>query len=125
MDGLVDKNLINEQLIKPLLLYFSDSDIYSKVDLLTKLKDETITSFELDTARTLDETILSILSGDTAFIIDGIEEALIISSRGWKSRGIEEPQTESVIRGLREGFTEDIRTNTAASQKIARPLFKT
>lgn len=60
-----------------------------------------------------DDIMLSILSGDTAIFIEGVKEALLLGSKGWKSRAIEEPQTESIIRGPRDGFTEDLRTNTA------------
>jgi len=38
---------------------------------------------------------------------------LVISTRGWEKRGVEEPSTEAVIRGPRDGFTETYRTNVA------------
>ena len=44
---------------------------------------------------------------------EGFDKALIISTKGWDKRSISEPQTESVVRGPREGFTENFRTNTA------------
>jgi spore germination protein KA len=37
----------------------------------------------------------------------------VIGMRGWAERNIDEPDTEAVVRGSREGFTETLRTNTA------------
>lgn len=55
----------------------------------------------------------AILSGDTVILFDGLESGVIAGSRQWKDRSIEEPNTESVVRGPRDGFTETLRTNTS------------
>jgi spore germination protein KA len=57
--------------------------------------------------------VQGILSGDTLVVIEGVEQAILVSTRGWKDRGIEEPSSENNVRGPRDGFTESIRTNTA------------
>ncbi len=54
-----------------------------------------------------------ILSGDTLLLIDGIDNAYVIATRLWPVRGIGEPQSETTIKGSRDGFTETIRFNTA------------
>ncbi|WP_405078655.1 spore germination protein [Paenibacillus chitinolyticus] len=64
----------------------------------------------------------AMLSGDTVILFDGIEYGVVASSRQWKGRSIEEPSTEPVVRGPREGFTEVLRTNTALlRRKIKDP----
>lgn len=66
-----------------------------------------------------------VLSGDTVLIIDGEAEGLVISSRGWQSRSVTEPQAEPLVRGPRDGFTENIRTNTAlVRRRIKDPRLK-
>src|SRR5699024_3049178 len=35
----------------------------------------------------------------------------IIGTQGWDKRQIQEPVTETMIRGPRDGFVEDLRTN--------------
>ncbi|MFZ5944671.1 MAG: spore germination protein [Bacillota bacterium] len=54
-------------------------------------------------------------------IIDGLTEALLISTQGWESRGITEPKTEAVVRGSREGFTETFPKDLKADIWIKVP----
>ncbi|WP_404332319.1 spore germination protein [Mesobacillus maritimus] len=73
---------------------------------------------------TFREGITSILAGDSMIILDGYDDVLILASRGWNERSVEEPQTEQVVRGPREGFTENIRSNTAlVRRKVQTPYF--
>jgi len=72
--------------------------------------------------RFIDDVIKSCLYGNTILLLDGYDEALDIDTKGWQTRAIEEPPTEAVIRGPREGFTETLRTNTALlRRKILDP----
>src|SRR5699024_3799087 len=49
----------------------------------------------------------------TIIFIDGEKEALMIQTIGGEFRTIEEPITETLIRGPRSGFVENIETNLA------------
>jgi spore germination protein KA len=62
---------------------------------------------------TVDETLGDLLSGNTILILDQVKEALSIGLRKWEKRSIGEPQTETVVHGPREGFTETLRVNTS------------
>jgi hypothetical protein len=46
-------------------------------------------------------------------MIDGLETALVIDAKGGSRRSVAEPETETAIRGSREGFTESLRVNTS------------
>lgn len=72
-----------------------------------------------DTTLTSDESqaIESVLSGDGVFILEGDDEFLIFDSRMFDKRAIMEPPTETVIRGPREGFTEDLKTNLSMLER--------
>jgi len=118
IDGLVDNNLVNEQVLKPLIHYCGADETGSA--LLNTVECEVLTSFELDRVATLDDSLLAILSGDTLLVADGAATGLLVGSRGWKTRALEEPQTESIIRGPRIGFTEDLRTNTSLLRRRIR-----
>ncbi|WP_310550863.1 spore germination protein [Paenibacillus glufosinatiresistens] len=52
-----------------------------------------------------------IVQGRLALLIDGHEEALAFDIRRIEYRSIEQPQTEQVIRGAREGFVEKLEPN--------------
>ena len=48
--------------------------------------------------------------------------ALLVDAKGWAKRAVDEPDVESVIRGPREGFIENVRTNTSLlRRKIKNP----
>jgi spore germination protein len=46
-------------------------------------------------------------------LVDGEASALIAEVQGYETRGIQEPQKESTLRGSKEGFVENIRINTS------------
>jgi spore germination protein len=120
LDGLVDKYLINDQVLKPLLHYLADHAQASGAALFETMAHEVLSAFELKQVSSFDDVILAILSGETAIFVEEVLQVFIVDSKGWKSRTIEEPQTEATIRGPREGFTEDIRTNTALVRRRIR-----
>lgn len=57
--------------------------------------------------------INAVLTSNVAVFIQGMDEALLFNVKGGSRRSVQEPQTEAVIRGPREGFTESLRINTA------------
>jgi spore germination protein KA len=52
-----------------------------------------------------------ILLGETIVVVDKLDEAFMFPTRSLDKRGIEQPATEQVIRGPREGFIEMLETN--------------
>jgi len=58
-----------------------------------------------------EEMIQNLLSGPCLLLIDGYEQGLIIDTRKYPSRNTEEPDTEKVIQGAKDGFTETLLTN--------------
>lgn len=57
--------------------------------------------------------ISELINGNTILFLDEIDRVLVIGSQGWKDRMISEPVTENVVRGPRDGFTENIENNVA------------
>ena len=53
----------------------------------------------------------NLLSGPCVLILDGYEQGLIIDTRKYPGRSVEEPDTERVIQGAKDGFTETLLTN--------------
>lgn len=51
------------------------------------------------------------VKGELILLIDGIPEALRMEMRQIEMRGVEQPQTEQVIRGPREGYVEKLENN--------------
>ncbi|MFC5447721.1 spore germination protein [Paenibacillus aestuarii] len=64
----------------------------------------------------------SLLSGLTVVLLDGYAQGFAANTPGGEHRAVEEPTTQSVVRGPREGFTEVISTNIALiRRKIKDP----
>ncbi len=66
-----------------------------------------------------DELLTSILSGQAAFVTPS-GYAFVIDVRSYPGRQPEEPDNEKVIRGARDGFTENIIINTALVRRRLR-----
>ncbi len=112
IDGLADAKSISESILMPLLAYrFAENG--GTPASLEELSRAVLCAGDVTAQGGLDALILSCLSGDTMLLADGLSGGLVISTKGFDKRGVTEPQSETVVRGPREGFTESFRTNTA------------
>lgn len=59
------------------------------------------------------EAVAKIAEGDVGFFLDGQDGFCMFSLRKFDKRAIAEPPTSTVLKGPREGFIEEIKTNTA------------
>ncbi|HBQ64630.1 MAG TPA: spore germination protein [Clostridiales bacterium] len=67
----------------------------------------------------------AVIDGDTVWLLENEPEGLIIDSKGWKTRAIDEPKTETVVMGPREGFNESLIMNlTLIRRRIKTPNLK-
>lgn len=106
-DGMTDKNAVCEFITKPLLLH---------PEMLPGKGPEEIAAACLyvadwQSADNDQDFMNNIFSGDCGIIFAGFSGALTTDLKGFERRGISEPQTEIVVRGSREGFIENMKTN--------------
>ena len=121
IDGMTDKALISEFALNNLMVasrLAMPNDIKNNIKDLIKKKNIAIT--EIKEVKEIEEIINNVLVGETLLFIDNVEEAIILSSRGWPTRSISEPQSEVVIRGPRDGFTETLKVNTSLVRRRIR-----
>lgn len=125
IDGLTDKTIINDHVLCPLMTDISKVKFRgepSSQESLSWIEEHLITANDLSRVTCLDMVLDAILIGDTALLIEGFSEAIQISTKEWEKRSIQEPETEIVVRGPREGFVESLRTNTALlRRKMGHP----
>ena len=69
---------------------------------------------------TIEDAAQGMLTGDAILFVDGYGHALKIADKGYPGMGVQEPDSEKVIRGSKEGFTDSIKTNTALIRKRVR-----
>lgn len=114
IDGLVDNVTLTNAILRPIKNWQpDDKSVNIEQDLANALAREILCAGDIKAVVSLSALSLGCLAGDTALIIDGCTAGLVISTKGWEKRSITEPQSETVVRGPREGFTENLRTNTA------------
>ncbi len=116
-DGLTDTASLQNFILETLMIDLNNIDLQEKAspeqNLLSVLKDVAMTVGEIKEITSLEVIITSLLSGDTILLIDGYAQVLVISNKHWIERGVTEPTAQTVVRGPREGFTENFRINTS------------
>lgn len=68
----------------------------------------------------MEAAFAALLAGNAIFFMDGYDQAMKISSKGYPNMGVSEAETEKVIRGSREGFSDAVKTNSALVRKRIR-----
>lgn len=122
IDGMVKNEIIYESIIQPIV---RNKLLNYEKDIIDDLYYGVIESNNIERVTNVDTIIESTISGDTILLIDGKAEALIISTKGWQTRSIEEPDAEKALRGPREGFTESLLVNLSLlRRKLKTPDLK-
>ncbi len=81
-----------------------------------------ITYIESSTEDDLEKFATFVLSGAIGMIVEGFDKAIIIDSRTYPARDVQEPESDKVLRGSHEGFVETVIYNTAlVRRKIRNP----
>lgn len=114
LDGFVNSKLINSDVLKPLLNYRKNEFENRKIhfdDMMNFIQSEIISAAQISSGVNLQEILDHVLSGEVILLINGIRQALFIDIKEYEKRSIEESIIEPTIRGPRDGFTEDLRTN--------------
>lgn len=99
IDGMVDRNVVSEYVIRQMTSLASTSAEPAANELESKVG--------------LREVIRNILSGTAVLLVDGQQRAYLNNARGWDRRRVKEPDSEAVVRGPRDGFCETLCVNSA------------
>ncbi len=80
-----------------------------------------MTAAEAEATDSVDNIVLMVMSGCTAFFCDKFpSKAIIIDLRTYPARNTEEPENDKVMRGSRDGFVETLIFNTAMIRRRIR-----
>jgi spore germination protein len=118
IDGLVNSEVINENILKNLMyeitmLERARGQSIQVDNAYDFIKQHAVSVGEIAEAETLDKSMLTVMSGEVALIVEGSKKILIVNARGWPARGVSTPDTEGSVRGPKDAFTETLRVNTA------------
>lgn len=116
VNGLTDSSFIIE--ILEYLVTLNDTErLSSKVYDIVKNR---IVHQQVQIVNTIDEMVLQVLSGLIGIVVEGAGEAIIVDVRNYPGRQPQEPDTEKVVRGSRDGYVENIILNTALTRRRIR-----
>ena len=134
-DGLVDKAVLGDLAARPLIerLAFEDGRT-SKDDVQEEKAEggagerqpgeagaekvkETLLFPEIKEETEPKTLFKEVLDGNCLFLVDGIAKGFIVGAKKPPVRAVAEPPTDVAVKGPREGFIEDIKTNMALLRK--------
>ena len=130
-DGIVNKQLIGDLIARPLSKLdlskksSSSQNGHTMSELKNDLDKENQTEIllkttlfpELKTKWQTQDVVAEILDGNSLLLIDGEKTGFIVGAKLLPNRAIMEPPTDVTVKGPREGFIEDIKTNMSLVRK--------
>ena len=108
-DGITDKELLGTLAARPLAQKNAPKTLEEA--------QKSLLFPETKTAQSLQQVCDEILSGNPALFIDSIPGAVILGTKKISLRAVMEPQTSITVKGPREGFIEDVKTNMGLIRK--------
>ena len=109
LDGMIDKQLLEYSVIRALKEWKGDSFTAEEIG------KATFSSATVSEVEDYDKCKAQAVLGFVCFYLE--EKYFSIALQSFQKRTIAEPPTSSVLKGPREGFTEDLVTNTALLRK--------
>ena len=113
-DGMVNNEIINESIVKPISLW---TGAPMPMDAVI---DEVLHVNDCPFDPGVDKLFAAFLYGDTILFVDGDSRPAVLNTKGFVRRGPDEPDNEKVLRGPREGFTEAFMGNLSLIRRRLR-----
>lgn len=125
IDDLCNAEMISEYVVAPLRGFGDLPPEGGKFTTVQQVIEDALNINAAGIAKDADDAIMHILSGDPAIVFEKYQEIIYVETKGAPVRGVGTPETESVLKGPREGFNELIVNNVALIRKrIKNPDLK-
>ncbi len=109
-----------DELMQKMLQYFMDITPEEMPTNAHEMSKTNLPYIEVDLQDQWEQIVYFVMSGVFALFIDGFDQCLLIDSRTYPSRSVEEPEKDKVLRGSKDGFVETIVFNTALIRRRIR-----
>lgn len=113
LDGLADENIINENIMTPLIQWLKESNQVVTAKGIEAQIPQMLTVSQLTIKENWHEFMSAVLTGDTVILLNGSSRIFIGNTKKLQSRAVTEPTSQTVVRGPKDSFTENLRTNTS------------
>ncbi len=115
-DGVVNKQLLGDLVARPLSKLSAQKE-GGRVALNAETLKKSLLFPELKTVESFEDSVKEILDGNSLLLIDGVAQGFIVGAKLLPTRAVIEPPTDVAVKGPREGFVEDVKTNMALVRK--------
>ena len=117
-DGMVNKQLLGELVARPLsaLSPQKEGDGVA-ITAFQTLISQTVRFPEIKEIPALKDAVKEVLDGNALLLVDGAPIAWMVGTKMLPVRAVAEPPTDVAVKGPREGFIEDIKTNMTLVRK--------
>ncbi|GBG56876.1 spore germination protein [Sporomusaceae bacterium FL31] len=112
MDGMIDKELINLAVLQPLMILDKEKLALQGDNLLKQLISLFLPSNQAQEVDNFGKVAAGLNTGDTALFLEGINQAVLIETKGYEHRSVGKPEIEQSVRGSQVAFSEALRVNT-------------
>lgn len=111
-----------DELLQKLLQYLMDRKPEDMPEEMDGISRQFTPYVEVEVEEDMGKLADALLSGMFILLIDGYRKALLIDSRTYPARGVEEPEKDKVLRGSKDGFVETVVFNTALIRRRIRSV---
>lgn len=117
LDGQIDKQYLSVGVLGKLVQVDNlpkDTELYSYV------KSTVLAVAEQIEVTNIEDINEKIMLGFAVVLLDGYDKGIAFGVQGYQSRGVQEPDNESMLRGSKEGFVEAIMVNMSLIRRRLR-----
>ncbi|PLS01962.1 spore germination protein [Neobacillus cucumis] len=111
MDGITNIQIIQENILAPLLKMSSMESIESVINDHLPIIDVTVES-------SINEIINGLIKGKCLVLIDEFNQGILADVANWQKRSLREPDTQRTIKGSMVGFNEQLKVNLNLLQNM-------
>lgn len=123
--GIVDDQSITENVISPIIQLNRETHTIKTAEDLVDRMVQSISLTSIEFISNWPKLLESILAGDTVILLDDSLKAITLGTRKIQSRSITEPTTQTVIKGPKDSFTENLSTNISlVRSRIQNPKLR-
>ena len=112
-EELIDEDSLVSSVIQPLMVWARPvlGPESQESDLAERILNQLLPTEESLMIDSLNELTDNVLNGNCILLTEGSSRAISVELTGWPKRQVEEPSAEVLLRGPRDGFTENLQDN--------------
>ncbi|NMA61919.1 MAG: spore germination protein [Firmicutes bacterium] len=109
-ENMAKRETLSDYLVRPLIQCALPVRLKDRA-IIDYLASSVIQNDQVQIQSDYQELAQSILSGRGVLIVDGCTVGIVVMAEGWPKRTVSEPISESVVRGPRQAFVEELGEN--------------